>query len=286
MARKRRRRSSGIRFNGFTEQAPQRQVNEHAPTAESPATADLPDASRRPRHVHGLPTLPPQSEDERRRRQELQAVYSEREAERKRARISDLDRPATDSTRVSHDKPFSPWAWEQARHGDAETWAATVELRTHDALMSAAPLVLRPLEYAAAVRTVSARLAAGQDPIDDGGRWSLIEYFCLRRDFEREGFDAYSGSNHWRRRSALQRIARNVCERCRLERDNEHGVLLDAHHLHYATVGAERVEVDLITLCRWCHDLEHQRGRLTPVLGLLVPHELLYLAVSDQDIPF
>jgi 5-methylcytosine-specific restriction endonuclease McrA len=38
------------------------------------------------------------------------------------------------------------------------------------------------------------------------------------------------------------------------------GGALDVHHLTYARLGAERLE-DLMTLCRACHDAEHERRK-------------------------
>lgn len=58
---------------------------------------------------------------------------------------------------------------------------------------------------------------------------------------------AYLGSLWWQTVRAQQRQHFRTCERC--------GAVsaLHAHHLHYLSVGAERIGIDLMTLCESCH---------------------------------
>lgn len=284
VARRQGRPSSRTRFRGFPSDGKPADVQHAAEPDDSPvSTSDL-DARGRPRRIGDVPQLAPRTEGERTEREALQSFYSEREASRRGERGQEIacDRSPLTATNDA----FSPWAWEQARESDAGSWALVVDERVHAALRTAPTLIFSPLTYAGAFRRVQALLVAGRDPIDGTGRLTQLEYFCLRRDLRREGVDAYSRSRHWRERSAAQRAVRAACERCGLLADNGHGILLDAHHLHYACVGAERCEVDLLTLCRWCHKLEHERGALTPVLGLFVPHPPLHVSESLAKIPF
>ena len=68
---------------------------------------------------------------------------------------------------------------------------------------------------------------------------------------------AYEASGHWARRAKAQLAAAPACEveRCRAES----GVA--ARHLSQATLGAEEVGRDLITLCDGCHRRAQKLGR-------------------------
>lgn len=66
---------------------------------------------------------------------------------------------------------------------------------------------------------------------------------------------------HWRDKSVEQERCMRLCERC----DCEWGYYkLHAHHLHYVTVGSERIQLDFMTLCRSCHEL--QEGHSFPAI--------------------
>lgn len=77
--------------------------------------------------------------------------------------------------------------------------------------------------------------------------WSSADYAFLchvRRDL-------YYKTFHWKKTSRLQRLTVPRCERC--------GSLdeLQAHHRNYDRPGAERVKLDLETLCLPCHRAHH-----------------------------
>lgn len=69
----------------------------------------------------------------------------------------------------------------------------------------------------------------------------------------RAQYRAYLQSAAWQARSAkCKRLAGRQCQRCGSRRE------LQAHHLHYRNIFAERPE-DLVCLCRSCHLAEHGR---------------------------
>ena len=69
-------------------------------------------------------------------------------------------------------------------------------------------------------------------------------------------YHTYIRSWQWReRRLAAMTAAGNKCQRCGA--DYWLGNQLEAHHLHYNSLGHERPE-DVVVLCRPCHEAEHQ----------------------------
>jgi 5-methylcytosine-specific restriction endonuclease McrA len=60
----------------------------------------------------------------------------------------------------------------------------------------------------------------------------------------------YLFTDHWRWTSRRKIEQVPYCEQCGVRWQ------LDAHHLHYRTLGMERM-TDLIVLCRPCHEKEH-----------------------------
>lgn len=108
-------------------------------------------------------------------------------------------------------------------------------------------------------------------------RLRTVEYACRQvRDRWTEGdekaaelrqmpYAQYLATPHWQelRRKALERDHR----RCRV--CNKGGVTLDVHHTTYERRGEERLS-DLVTLCRPCHEAQHQyhanhSGALSPI---------------------
>lgn len=72
----------------------------------------------------------------------------------------------------------------------------------------------------------------------------------------RKAYEAYIGSSEWRtRREVAIRKAGGRCQVC-----NREG-RLDVHHRTYIRFGAE-MEDDLTVLCRTCHSLFSENGRL------------------------
>jgi 5-methylcytosine-specific restriction endonuclease McrA len=69
---------------------------------------------------------------------------------------------------------------------------------------------------------------------------------CRHMNYHKE----YLFTDHWRYTSRKKIEQVPYCERC----GRTWG--LDAHHLHYHTLGMERMQ-DLIVLCRPCHEKEH-----------------------------
>jgi 5-methylcytosine-specific restriction endonuclease McrA len=72
-------------------------------------------------------------------------------------------------------------------------------------------------------------------------------------------YEDYLQTLHWQelRRVVLSQ-AGNRCQVC-----NDGDGILDVHHRTYENLGDER-EGDVVVLCRSCHDLFHQNGKLTP----------------------
>jgi hypothetical protein len=72
-------------------------------------------------------------------------------------------------------------------------------------------------------------------------------------------YSEYLKSGEWksRREHAIIR-ARHRCQVCNTP---EEGAILDVHHRTYENLGNE-MSADLIVLCRGCHRLFHQNGRL------------------------
>jgi hypothetical protein len=85
-------------------------------------------------------------------------------------------------------------------------------------------------------------------PIDDNGRWPSVLYWELWELGDRGRF-AYRSSRHWRETSQRQRARFPKCAKCSARRE------LQAHHLHYDSIGEEVVGEDLQTLC-WLHHRE------------------------------
>ena len=95
-----------------------------------------------------------------------------------------------------------------------------------------------------------------------------------------EEYQTYILSPEWAQRSRAQRRLRRGCELCSvLDQPVEH--VTYAHHLHYATFRAERVAIDLLTVCDSCHlraDRFRERFRLpspelTPAESAVVGQE-------------
>lgn len=198
-------------------------------------------------------------EDQRQRKNDkLEYERGRLEQERQRA-IAAANANRTDRRRL---------AWQHDRASKPH-WSDELEARLRSALATAAPLLISASEYHDAVACVNELLVSGAT-VDLHGRRSRLEYFILRREFARQGGCAgYHGSRHWKdvRRRQLQELPR--CEWCGSTREADRP--LDVHHLHYATVGAERSGIDLVTLCRWCHDEVHGRE---------------WSDRSDVDVPF
>lgn len=78
----------------------------------------------------------------------------------------------------------------------------------------------------------------------------------------KQAYRVYLGSDHWKRlREQVLKRDGGRCVRC--------GRIchLQAHHRFYRE-GWEQSEVgDLITLCRWCHELEHGLGEIGSGVG-------------------
>jgi hypothetical protein len=105
----------------------------------------------------------------------------------------------------------------------------------------------------ALVRWRDRALADQSRPVEDYASliWRPYHYWLLRLQFaDVGGAAAYQYSLHWRAVSTGQRDTIRYCERCN---DRYRARPLDAHHLHYESLGAERIGVDLLTLCRPCH---------------------------------
>jgi hypothetical protein len=83
-----------------------------------------------------------------------------------------------------------------------------------------------------------------QKSVDAEGKLAPAVYQAIFRRSRR----AYYGSRHWTRRSRAQVELTSFCEVERCGRTDE----LRARHLHYDTLGDERPERDLITLCDGC----------------------------------
>jgi hypothetical protein len=83
--------------------------------------------------------------------------------------------------------------------------------------------------------------------------WSLVlvEVPACKPDYR-----SYIDSDAWKQRSREAKIAANFrCQVC-----NSQGVL-DTHHRTYERLGRETTS-DLIVLCRACHDIFHESGKL------------------------
>ncbi len=75
-------------------------------------------------------------------------------------------------------------------------------------------------------------------------------------------YHEYLASPEWQiKRSAMLWICENRCQICNSSRDQS---ILDTHHRTYDRIGNERPG-DLIVLCRDCHTLFHENGRLARV---------------------
>lgn len=85
---------------------------------------------------------------------------------------------------------------------------------------------------------------------------SFRKLFAFTLDVRRMAYRDYLRTPHWRatRAQALRR-AGNRCQVCNADSH------LDVHHRTYERLGCEDAG-DLIVLCRSCHDLFHDNGRL------------------------
>lgn len=102
---------------------------------------------------------------------------------------------------------------------------------------------VRVAHFAWAEQQVRRWKGTGQ-PIDtDAEAWTPEHYASLRA----VSADAYQSTSWWQARSAEQRKTNPACERCGSTAE------LHAHHLHYDNVGAERVSMDMMSLCKHCH---------------------------------
>lgn len=152
--------------------------------------------------------------------------------------------------------------WKRQRERDLSSWRAQVQSLTDTALRTAVPLVLDPLRYFEASSRVAHSIAEfNSQPrwiqpesflvVDCSGDWERLHYHCLRREHKHNGGRAaYSATLWWKEMREKQRKLASRCQRCQSPRD------LETHHLHYSTVGAERLGIDLLTLCHNCHRLE------------------------------
>lgn len=67
----------------------------------------------------------------------------------------------------------------------------------------------------------------------------------------KEQYAEYRATQHWAQVvEATRRLAGGRCERCPADGD-------DCHHLHYRTLWHETPGVDVILLCRDCHEAAH-----------------------------
>lgn len=103
------------------------------------------------------------------------------------------------------------------------------------------------------------------DPYDaddeDADAWheALVEAYRRGREAYRMAYRGYCQTRLYRRlRDRVRRAAGGVCQRCGVKHKEMH-----LHHLHYLTVGKERLH-DVRYVCRPCHDMVTQGDR-TPI---------------------
>jgi hypothetical protein len=79
----------------------------------------------------------------------------------------------------------------------------------------------------------------------------------------REEYEQYRATPHWAQVvETTTRLAGGKCRRCPADGD-------DCHHVHYRTLWHETPGVDVILLCRKCHEAAHGRsGGETSEAGL------------------
>jgi hypothetical protein len=85
------------------------------------------------------------------------------------------------------------------------------------------------------------------------------KYTSLQKDWRtpKERYADYLATDEWKARAAAAKErAGNRCQVC-----NGEDEMLDTHHRTYERLGNED-EMDLFVLCRTCHSLFHDNGRL------------------------
>lgn len=95
-------------------------------------------------------------------------------------------------------------------------------------------------------------------------RSNLYRILLLHHEIEREAlrklpYDQYLQTSHWQ---SLRQDRLTIDEfKCRLCHATKH---LHVHHANYDNLGAENVQVDLITLCEGCHERHHNKHPRAP----------------------
>jgi hypothetical protein len=95
------------------------------------------------------------------------------------------------------------------------------------------------------------RVGRGLSHLDDETGWRPEHYVVL---FEWD-CSLYRQTWHWQLTAQAQKAHQPTCHECLRGTPD---VRLEAHHLHYDTIGNETVGIDLLTLCRRCHEAWHE----------------------------
>jgi len=93
----------------------------------------------------------------------------------------------------------------------------------------------------------------------EGNVRSLIEMTWAVRPRRSMDYQEYLDSPAWRERAEAEKD--RAGQRCRVCNAGRDAVSLDTHHRTYERIGHE-VEGDLIVLCRDCHRIFHEHGKL------------------------
>ncbi|MDP2949913.1 MAG: hypothetical protein Q8P22_10295 [Chloroflexota bacterium] len=98
---------------------------------------------------------------------------------------------------------------------------------------------------------------------------------------QRVDYHEYLASREWRlKRTKVIDFAQGICERC------GSAPIRDVHHNNYRNIGNEDPLVDLIGVCRPCHEylagVREEDRALVVVRGLLAEHGLLPVYYEDH----
>jgi hypothetical protein len=74
-------------------------------------------------------------------------------------------------------------------------------------------------------------------------------------------YEVYLRSRSWRTfRTNMLALVNGRCEHCDASESTSALLVLDVHHVHYDTLGAE-LSTDVVVLCRPCHEIAHAAAR-------------------------
>lgn len=96
----------------------------------------------------------------------------------------------------------------------------------------------------------------------------IMDWVFKPKESRRSEYQDYLQSDHWKRVRTV--VGQEAGWQCEVKGCNRYGKNLNAHHLHYRSLGEER-DGDLVYLCPYHHKLIHKNHAFNKWDGGVIP---------------